>query len=70
MDGPGHGWEQDLDCWLKPFLDGLSRQAQRSWAPVYLNPHCPKNFSVVYPCGDDEERLQELERKQAGKWSD
>ncbi|HEX6014049.1 MAG TPA: IS701 family transposase, partial [Geminicoccaceae bacterium] len=36
MDGPGHGWEQDLDCWLKPFLDGLSRQAQRSWAPVYL----------------------------------
>jgi SRSO17 transposase len=36
MDGPGHGWEQDLDCWLEPFLDGLSRQAQRSWAPVYL----------------------------------
>jgi SRSO17 transposase len=36
MDGSGHGWEQDLDRWLKPFLDGLSRQAQRSWAPVYL----------------------------------
>src|ERR671913_345600 len=36
MDGSGHGWEPDLDRWLKPFLDGLSRQAQRSWAPVYL----------------------------------
>ena len=29
-------WERDLAAWLKPFLDCLSRQAQRRWAPVYL----------------------------------
>jgi SRSO17 transposase len=30
------GWERDLERWLEPFLVRLSRQAQRRWAPVYL----------------------------------
>src|SRR5918911_322046 len=30
------GWERDLERWLEPFLDRLSRQAQRRWAPVYM----------------------------------
>lgn len=34
MEAPG--WERDLERWLEPFLDGLSRHAQRRWAPVYV----------------------------------
>ena len=30
------GWEHALERWLEPFLDRLSRQAQRRWAPVYM----------------------------------
>src|SRR3982751_4102025 len=30
------GWEADLGRFLEPFLAGLSRAAQRSWAPVYV----------------------------------
>src|ERR671928_819168 len=30
------GWERELERWLEPFLDRLSRQAQRRWAPVYM----------------------------------
>ena len=30
------GWEADLGRFLEPFLAGLSRAAQRCWAPVYV----------------------------------
>src|SRR5947209_381319 len=30
------GWEAELGRFLEPFLAGLSRAAQRSWAPVYV----------------------------------
>jgi SRSO17 transposase len=33
---PAKGWEDELECWLAPFLARLRRQAQRRWAPVYL----------------------------------
>lgn len=33
---PLPGWEQDLERWLKPFVAGLSRAAQRCWALIYL----------------------------------
>ena len=37
MDGlPAHGWEDELERWLAPFLARLRRQAQRRWAPLYL----------------------------------
>jgi SRSO17 transposase len=37
MDGsPAEGWEDELERWLAPFLEGLRRQAQRRWAPFYL----------------------------------
>jgi SRSO17 transposase len=31
------GWAADLDRWLEPFLERLSREAQRRWLPVYLH---------------------------------
>jgi SRSO17 transposase len=33
---PADGWEQELECWLQPFLQRLRRKAQRHWAPFYL----------------------------------
>jgi SRSO17 transposase len=37
MDGkPADDWEEELERWLEPFLGRLRRQAQRRWAPVYL----------------------------------
>jgi hypothetical protein len=30
------GWGEELERWLEPFLAGLRRQAQRHWAPFYL----------------------------------
>ena len=33
---PGQGWEEELERWLAPFLEGLRRKAQRRWAPFYL----------------------------------
>ena len=35
MSAPG-GWEGELERWLAPFLAALGREAQRRWAPVYL----------------------------------
>jgi SRSO17 transposase len=37
MDGsPVRGWEGELERWLEPFLVRSRRQAERRWAPVYL----------------------------------
>jgi SRSO17 transposase len=36
MAGSSEGCEQELERWLEPFLLRLRRQAQRRWAPVYL----------------------------------
>src|ERR687894_1304843 len=33
---PAQGWEDELGRWLEPFSARLRRQAQRRWAPVYL----------------------------------
>lgn len=30
------GWEAEFARWLRPFLTALQREAQRHWAPVYL----------------------------------
>jgi SRSO17 transposase len=35
MDEPS--WQDRLEVWLEPFLERLSHQAQRRWAPVYLH---------------------------------
>jgi SRSO17 transposase len=35
MDGM-FGAADDLDAWLKPFLDVLGRKPRRTWAPLYL----------------------------------
>src|SRR3954465_774072 len=32
----GQGWAGELERWLEPFLARLRRQAQRRWAPIYL----------------------------------
>jgi SRSO17 transposase len=38
MNGPlsDGDWNSELDRWLEPFLQRLSRRAQRRWAPVYM----------------------------------
>ena len=37
MEGTAaEGWEAELERWLEPFLARLRREAQRRWAPVYL----------------------------------
>src|SRR3954452_9226257 len=37
MDGTQEeGWEDELQCWLAPFLAQLRRKEQRRWAPFYL----------------------------------
>ncbi len=33
----GRGWQADFARWLRPFLAALRREAQRRWAPVYLD---------------------------------
>lgn len=38
MDAPvAQAWGEELERWLELFLRRLRRQAQRHWAPVYLN---------------------------------
>jgi hypothetical protein len=34
---PGPAWQAEFARWLRPFLGALRREAQRRWAPVYLN---------------------------------
>jgi SRSO17 transposase len=34
--GEVRGAADDLDAWLKPFLDVLGRKTRRTWAPLYL----------------------------------